>query len=128
MDVSDDKEKFELVCRHIQCPESISENHKIVSLPPPDGKPAHMFKVEFDDASVVKTIISNANKLKSFKLGDVYLNYDEPFHTRKENNRLRKEKAIQSKKHPNDTFKISKGKLYQNDIVIDKFNLSNQIF
>ena len=53
---------------------------------------------------------------------------DKPYHTRKEGNRLRKKKYDLSQTHPDDTFKIEKGKLYQNGTVIDKFDLNNQFF
>ena len=56
--------------------------------------------------------------------------------TEKEGNHLRKKRGITygkrsydlSQIHPDDLFKIEKGKLYQNGTVIDKFDLNNQFF
>ena len=73
-------------------------------------------------------MIDKAKKLKDFKAAKVYINYDEPYYTRKENNRLRKKKAILKKDNVQDDIKILKGKLYHNNLMVDQFDLSNQIF
>ena len=39
-----------------------------------------------------------------------------------------KKKANLMKDHPRDELKISKGKLYHNNVVVDQFDLSNQLF
>ena len=87
-----------------------------------------MIKVKFPRPEDTKHILANAKKLKTFDLGKIYINLDEPYHTRRENNRLRKKKTQLIEKHPNDDIKISKGKLYHMDSIVDSFNLSNQLF
>ena len=60
----------------------------------------------------------------------IYIKYDEPYHSRKENNRLRKKRYDLSKdeRYHNDVIKIEKGKLYHNGMVVDQFDLANQLF
>ena len=69
-----------------------------------------------------------AKELKNFTAAKVYVNYDEPYYSRKENNRLRKKKSDLIRNHANDDIKIAKGKLYHNNMVVDQFDLSNQLF
>ena len=69
-----------------------------------------------------------AKALKSFEKSKVFINYDEPFHSRKENLRLRKKKYNLQQSHPSDELTISKGKLYHNERVVDQFDITNQLF
>ena len=126
--ISDDAGKLEEIFRHIDCSDKLSSEHKIISFPAQNGKSTHTLKVQFLNEEIVKDIIPKAKGLKSFDKGKVYINYDEPFYSRKENLRLRKKKYNLLEKHPNDVVKIAKGKLYHNDTIVDRFNISNQLF
>ena len=51
-------------------------------------------------------IISNAKRLKTFSAAKIYINYDEPYYSRKENNGQRKKKYELVRNHTNDEIKI----------------------
>lgn len=128
VEVTDDQGKLEEIFRHIDCSHNMSKEHKITSFPVQDGKDTHSLKIHFSDENDVKEIMSKAKELKTFNRGKIYINFDEPYYTRKENLRIRKKKYELIDKYKDDEIKILKGKLYHNNSVVDQFNLSNQIF
>ena len=103
-------------------------HHDIFHIPPQAERDTHCVKLSFEDSKVVKHILGKAKLLKNFEAAKIYINYDEPYHSRKENNRLRKKKSDLSKTFKDDVIKIEKGKLYHNNMIVDQFDLSNQLF
>ena len=93
-----------------------------------DGRDTLFIKLKLKNNENAKTILSNAKRLKNFTAAKIYINKDEPFFSRKENNRLRKKKADLVTLYGNEAVKSEKGKLYHNGIMVDQFDLSNQIF
>ena len=93
-------------------------------------------KVVFDDFKSKMEIIKNCKKLNQLPeenpLRKVRVRFDDPPLTRKENKRLSDEcyrlKREAEETGSGDVYKLSKGKLLKNDVQIDEFNLSNQIF
>ena len=128
IEITDDNGKLQEIFRHIECVDKLSNDHKIIILPGRDDATTHSLKVQFTNNEDVKHIINNAKRLKSFEAAKIFINYDEPYYSRKENYRLRKKKSDLQKDHAGDEIKISRGKLYHNNMVVDRFNLSNQIF
>ena len=128
VEVTDNNEKLEKIFNHIGCIDKLSENSKITPLPVREGYVNHSIKMQFKSNDDVKHIISNAKCLKTFSAAKIYINYDEPYYSRRENNRLRKKKSELIRNHTNDEIKIYKGKLYHNNMVVDQFDLSNQLF
>ena len=126
--LQDDNTKLEEIFRHIDCVDKLLAEHEITPFKSQEGKKTHMIKVKFTKPEIIKDIFEKAKILKTFELGKIYINSDEPYHTRRENNRLRKKKAELIVKHPGDDIKISKGKLYHKETIVDSFNLSNQLF
>ena len=127
-EVNDDNGKLEAIFHHIDCLEVLSSSHKVISIPMREGAKAHSVKMQFEDKSYVRTIMEKAKTLKSFEAAKIYINYDEPYYSRKEHNRLRKEKFNLLASNPEDDIKIQKGKLCHNNLVVDQFDLSNQLF
>ena len=85
-------------------------------------------KLKIRNQKNVEAILDNAKKLKDLKPIEIFINRDQPYHSRKENNRLRKKKFDLVQQHGKENIKIAKGKLLHNDIVVDQFDLSNQLF
>ena len=93
-------------------------------------------RLSFNDSDSRKTILKNAKLLGNCEENDsirkVFVRCEDPPLTRKENRRLSdKLKKLKAELEPGDEetkIKLSKGKLYRNQTVIDEFNLSNQIF
>ena len=127
-EATDDKEKINLVFNHINCTNELKSDIKIISLPIRESSTTHSVKMQLSSSEDVKTVISSAKRLKTFKDMKVYINYDEPYHSRRENNRLRKRKSDLKRMHINDDIKISKGKLYHNEMIVDQFDISHQLF
>ena len=97
-------------------------------LPAPEDRETESVKLKLKDHTKIATIITNAKKLKNLNNTKIYIKRDEPYYSRKENASLRKKRYDLSQENRDDNFKIEKGKLYHNDIVVDKFDLNNQIF
>ena len=128
IDIVDIKDKLGEVFSFIGCQDKLPEEKDVRYLPIHEESEYHSVKIRLKDNDEVKYVIDKAKKLKDFKAAKVYINYDEPYYTRKENNRLRKKKAILKKDNVQDDIKILKGKLYHNNLMVDQFDLSNQIF
>ena len=113
------------------------EKYKVVKVfNPTDGKTRYSAKIVFDDFHSKMEIIKNCKKLATLAEEDplrkVRVCFDDPPLTRKENSRLA-DKRYQLTREAEDTgsgdvYKLEKGKLLKNDVQIDEFNLSNQIF
>ena len=127
IEITDDDEKLVKIFDHIDCADKLSDS-KVIRLPTRNEAPTHSVKILFKSCNDVKHVINKAKQLKTFTAAKVYINYDEPFYTRRENNRLRKKKFDLLRLHTNDEVKITKGKLYHNNIQVDRFDLSNQLF
>ena len=97
-----------------------------------DGCRQHSIKISFHDKEKKDTIMEKKTNLKNLNDNDplkkVYIKNDQPPLTNKENNRLRVKAREIRNANPDDIVKIDKGKLYHNNIVVDEFNLANQIF
>ena len=68
-------------------------------------------------------------------LRKIWIKNDDPPLTRKENERLqnkvkelRETETVVPGEEPANRYYIKKGKLFQNDDIIDEFNLNNQLF
>ena len=127
-EADDDAKKLDVIFNHMNCNEKLNGEHKVTSLPIREGATTHSVKIQLANAEDVKHVINKAKELKNFTTAKVYVNYDETYYIRKENNRLRKKRSDLKIDHVNDEIKISKGKLYHNNIVVDQFDLSNQLF
>lgn len=101
--------------------------YELYAIPGPDDRDAQI-KLKFKDHTKIDAIMTNAKKLKNLENFRIFIKRDEPYHTRKENARLRKRRYDLSRVNINDNIKIDKGKLYHNDMIVDKFDLNNQIF
>ena len=123
-----DTAKLEAIFGHMDCANLLLVEHKVLNMPVRDGSTTHTLKVQFDDKNNAKTLIEKAKGLKTFDAAKIFINYDEPFISRKEHNRLRKKKYDLTQDNPDDNIKISKGKLLHNNTVVDRFDLSNQLF
>ena len=126
--VTDGKEKIDAIFEYIGCTDQLGDDYHTINIPPAPGKNSYSIKLCLKDDKTVKHILDNAKSLKDFKAAAIYINYDEPYYTRRENNRLRKKKYTLTNLHKDDVIQIQKGKLYHNNLVIDKFDLANQIF
>ena len=85
-------------------------------------------RLKVDTMDMVTDIMNKAKHLKDFKEAKIYINRDTPYYSRKESNRLRKEKAKLIEEHGPEGVKIEKGKLYHHNAVKDQFDLANQLF
>ena len=96
------------------------------------GERKHSIKLSFQSKEKKDIIMEKKTSLNSLDelhpLRKVYIKNDQPPLTNKENNRLRVKARNIRTTNPDDTVKIDKGKLYQNDVVVDEFNLANQLF
>ena len=100
-----------------------------------EGNSRHSAKVKFNDNDVKENVVKGAKELKKLKPEDhplrkIYIKWDQPPLTNKENNRLftkmitlRNDDADE-----NNEYKIKQGKLLKNNVAVDEFNLSNQLF
>ena len=84
--------------------------------------------MNFNEVATAKKIIDKAKNLKRLDTAKIFINLDKPYHTRKEDHRLRKKKFNLIQKYPDDDIKLVKGKLFHNGSVVDKFDLNNQLF
>ena len=107
------------------------DNYDIIRIPSAPGKNTHSVKLCFEYTMTVKHILDKAKSLKEFEAARIYINYDEPFYSRRENNSLRKKKSTLFGLHNGDDIKIQKGNNNNNNnntMVVDQFDLANQIF
>ena len=114
-----------------------ADKFKVVKVfDPAQNSDRYSAKVVFNDFDSKMDIIKNCKKLAT--LEDVHpfrklrVRFDDPPLNRKENHRL-SEKLYQLAKEARDAgssdiYRLEKGKLLKNDVQIDEFNLSNQIF
>ena len=119
------------------CPTLGNEAYEVlVNFEPKDGYSKHSAKIRAKDTATKSEIFKGTAKLKA--LGNdhpfkkVYLKYDNPPLTRKENDRLHQKmrtlRAEEDPVNPVNTYNIKSGKLYKNGTMIDEFNLSHQLF
>ena len=100
---------------NICCTDQLEDDYHTINTPPAPGKNSYSIKLCLTKNKTVKHILDNAKSLKDFKAAAIYINYDEPYYTRRENNRLRKKKYTLTNLHTDDVIKIQKGKLYHNN-------------
>ena len=112
------------------------ENYKIIkAFKPREGYTRHSSLVSFIDNLQKKEIMDMRMTLKDLPRDNlfsyVYLKHEEPPMTHKENTRLYGEfKKLRDLHQEDETtiIKLEKGKLYENDEIMDEFNLTNQNF
>ena len=87
-------------------------------------------RVFFSTECDKKAAVSRFRDLKRINADDalkgIFMNYDHPYMTSKENQRLRKRLKELKLDYPDQDLKISKGNLYLNDTVVDQFSMGNQ--
>ena len=125
---TDDNSKIKSILSYIgyESNENDFELYRIPSNNPEMS--SHKVKLKFLDTNKANDIISKAKKLKYLESTKIFIKYEEPYFTRKENDRLRKARYELSQANPNDNIKLAKGKLVHNGTIVDKFDLNNQIF
>ena len=113
------------------------DTYRIVKVfDPAEGKTRYSAKIVFNDYNSKMEIVKNCKNLATLDerhpLRKIYVRFDDPPLTRKENKRLADKRyqltreAVES--GSGDVYKLEKGKLMKNNVQIDEFNLSNQIF
>ena len=111
------EEKVSNILKFIGCQ---SIHYELLPVKEVDNQENMFVKLKLNNFDDVKEVLDNAKKLKDFNPAKIYINKDEPYNTRKENNRLRKKKANLVMQHGrNAGVKIEKGKLYHNNTVVD---------
>lgn len=102
---------------------------------PREGQTRHSAKLEFKENGTKKKLMEGAKKLKEVPGDDtpmrrIYIKNDQPPLSKRENDRLFSKmlRLRDSETEDHVTYKINYGKLYKNDVQIDEFNLSNQLF
>ena len=86
-------------------------------------------KLILKDVEIKSQIINEAKRLKgSNHLNGVYIKNDETKLSRKENYRLRQKRRTLKTQHTNTDIKIEKGKIIQDGLVVDKYDITNQLF
>ena len=102
---------------------------------PTDGRTKYSAKITFNSTNAKMSILRNAKRLghsaQDDALRKVFVRSEDPPLTRKENKRLAdKLRTLKSSLEPdsNIKYKLLKGKLLENETVIDQFNLFNQLF
>ena len=125
---TDDNSKIKSILSYIgyESNENDFELYRIPSNNPEMS--SHKVKLKFLDTNEANDIISKAKKLKYLESTKIFIKYEEPYFTRKENDRLRKARYELSQANPNDNINWEKGKLLHNGTTVDKFDLNNQIF
>ena len=120
--------KVQLMLNEI-CPGIKTDAYKLITFPSAEGRSTHVCKMVFKDYDTKMNVYNNTTKLKQIEvLKTVFIKWDEPRYTRRENSRLRAKKYNLSQQYPNDEITIKKGILYHNNVQCDKFHLTNQIF
>ena len=85
------------------------------------------FFTEYDKKAAVSRFRDLKKMDAAGELKGIFMNYDLPFLTSKENQRLRKKLKELKSENPHDNVRISRGNLYLNGTVIDQFSLENQL-
>ena len=135
-DTEDPKKILDTVMKFV-CPTLGDEGYEVlVNFEPKEGYSSHSAKIRTKDSDTKAKIFTGTAKLKA--LGEnhafkkVYLKYDNPPLTRKENDRLHQRmrtlRAEENADNPVNKYYIKSGKLYKNGTCIDEFNLSHQLF
>ena len=122
------EEKIALILSEID--ENICSNmYSMHAFPAAENRETHVCRVTFDNVNIKMAVINNAKKLKS-KPGfeRIYVKWDEPKLTRKENLRLWKKMKEIKTNHPDDSVELKHGIIRHNNVECDKFSLMNQIF
>ena len=114
--------------------EMTSDNYKVIKIfEPTEGRTKYSAKVAFNDYATKMSLINNCKKLGTLNDDDplkkVRVRFDDPPLTRQENRRL-SSKLYQLRQANTDEsiLKLEKGKLLKDGVVIDEFNLINQVF
>ena len=104
---------------------------------PREGHTRHSTKLELKENETKKKLMEGACKLKSTPGEDnplrrIYIKNDQPPLSKRENDRLFTKmlslKDAETDENEKKAYKISFGKLYKNDTLMDEFNLNNQLF
>lgn len=108
----------------------IDKKHRIFRLGQSIEGKIRPIKIKLKSTEMVRTLITKSREMPDPVDGSlrIYMNYDQPLLTRKENNRLRLRKKEITEQNPGSMVKISKGKLMMGDTQVDVFDLKNQIF
>ena len=127
---SDTKEKIDGILRRIDVVLDY-DDYELRTFEISDERTTHAAKMIFKDIETKTRLMSQAKKLKDNEhFSNVYVRNDETKLARKENYRLwQKARELRSDEaNVNAVIKIEKGKLIHNDIIVDQYNISNQIF
>ena len=127
---TDKKEKVEAVLEAIEA-NLTEDSYELKVFDADTDRPTFAAKLIFNDTETKNTVLVKASKLRECEceqLKKVYIKNDETKLASKENYRLRQKRRNLIKEHPNAVFKIEKGKLLQDGMEVDKFDLNNQIF
>ena len=126
------RKAFALVNRAVS-----ADKYRIVKVfDPVEGKTRYSAKIVFNDFKSKMEIVKKCKDLATLEEGHpfrkVFVRFDDPPLTRKENKRLadrRYQLAREAEETGSgDVYKLEKGKLMKNSVQIDEFNLSNQVF
>ena len=114
------------------------EDYKILkNFEPREGHDRHSAKINCSSLDIKKSIFKGCIKFKDLPadspLKKVFLKNEDTPLQKKENDRLfKKMRDLRAQEEnpddPANLYKIRSGKLYQNEEVIDTFNLENQLF
>jgi hypothetical protein len=125
------KEKLGAIMKEIQVTLN-DDDYTLHDIPVSQERETQIIKITVKDMDMKKKIMDNKNKVNDLRDEHpwkyVYMKNDEPLMTRKENDRIRYRKRCLKREYPHDEFKIEKGKLYHGGVVVDSFNLDNQLF
>ena len=127
---SDTKEKIFTILGEINAT-LYNDEYELQTVEIGEEKPTHAVKLIFKDIETKKKVMKNAMKFKGNEhFGTVYIRNNETKLTREENFRLRqKARALRAvPENENVVIKIEKGKLMNNGAIVDKFDITNQIF
>ena len=94
-------------------------------------RPTYSVKLIFDKIDTKMMVLREARKLKNCEceaLQKVFVKNDETKLARNENYRLREKARSLRRENHDSMIKIEKGKLLQDGVIVDKFDLNNQIF
>ena len=122
----------------VAIPDITKEAYKVIkNFPPREGMTRHSAKIVLTESDTKKKLMDASSKYKDLKkisdthvLQKVFVRNDQPPLTRKENDRLRTKMWVfrDADEENLHSFRILKGVLYKDDVEIDRFNLSNQLF
>ena len=137
VNINDTKEKVGIILNELN-PELEEIDYTVKLLDPytsPRGVTTHGAKVIFSSTELKRKTQENAKSFKNHAnqfFQSIYVKNDETKLARNENFRLRKKarelRAACLDDATRNTIKIEKGVLKQGGVIIDKFDLNNQIF